>query len=134
MGIFSLARSKFNLDDQTQNLNISLFQIVNKRLVFGIGGLRHEGYYVTTSRKAFEGCVLIVDKDCRDLAIFNNILSTDNNNITIKNTGGIHAVTSYAQSKVFCAAVKVGKSVALDIFFGVDRRSCSDAAEDGDAL
>ena len=134
MGIFVLARSKFNLDDQTQNLNISLFQIVNKRLVFGIGGLRHEGYYVTTSRKAFEGCVLIVDKDCRDLAIFNNILSTDNNNITIKNTGSIHAVTAHAQREVFGTAVEISECVTLNVFLSIDWSTSGNTAENRNSL
>ena len=134
MGIFSLARSKFNLDDQTEDLDIGFFEIVNEWLVFRIGRLRHQCYDITAAGKALEGCVLIVDKNGRDLAIFNNILSADNNDVAVKDTSGIHAVAAHAQSEVFCAAVKVGKSVALDIFFGVDRRSCSDAAEDGDAL
>ena len=77
---------------------------------------------------------MIVDKDAAISLAPTISCLLDNANITIKIRAAFMLSPHTAETEVFCAAVKVGKSVALDIFFGVNRRSCSDAAEDGDAL
>ena len=77
---------------------------------------------------------LPAQSDSRYLAVLHNILLADNDQITVINADGVHAVTAHTQRKVFCATVEIGERIALDVLLGIDRRTGRDTAKNRDTL
>lgn len=113
---------------------MGLSEVIDKRLMGGIGRLGHEGDGAAVLGEPLQSGVLAVDEADGDLAVFHFWLAADDDNVAVLDPSGVHAVAPHPEAEILCAAVEVGVGVALDILLGVDGGAGGDTAQDRDAL